>query len=108
MRTRFLLPFAAAILFSIPTSSGAACACPFCSATGETLAGEVAQADFILYGTLSNAKRDPNEFNKGTTDLTIELVIKDNEWLKDKKVVTIPKFLQPTKKDAKQLIFVKL
>lgn len=103
---RRLLPIlAAAILLSLPTPASA---CPFCSATGETLAGEVAQADFILYGTLGNAKRDPNEFNKGTTDLTIELTIKDNEWLKDKKFVTVPKFLQPTKKDAKQLIFFKL
>jgi hypothetical protein len=105
MRLRSLPIIAAAILLLLPP---VAPACPFCSATGETLAGEVAQADFILYGTLGNAKRDPDEFNKGTTDLTIELVIKDNEWLKGKKTVTIPKFLQPTKKDAKQLVFFKL
>jgi hypothetical protein len=85
-----------------------ASACPFCSATGETLAGEVAQADFILYGTLGKAQRDPDEFNKGTTELQIDLVIKDHEWLKGKKSVTIPRFLQPTKKDAKQLVFFKL
>jgi hypothetical protein len=103
MIPRCLLAVAAALV--IATQSPA---CPFCSATGETLAGEVAQADFILYGTLSNAKRDPDEFNKGTTDLAIELVIKDNEWLKGKKTVTIPKFLQPSKKDAKQLVFFKI
>lgn len=103
MLTRCLLAVAAALLFLSPSS-----ACPFCSATGTTLADEIAQADFILYGTLSNAKRDPDEFNKGTTDLNIELVIKDNAWLKGKKVVTVPRFLQPTKKDAKQLIFFKV
>jgi len=95
----------AALLLALPQ---AADACPFCSATGETLGGEIAQADFILYGTLANAKRVPDEFNKGTTELTIELVIKDNEWLKGKKSVTIPRFIQPAKKDSKQLVFFKL
>ena len=105
MRSRCLALIAAALVFAIPAPTPA---CPFCSATGETLGGEVAQADFILYGTLSNAKRDPDEFNKGNTDLSVELIIKDNEWLKGKKFVTIPKFLQPAKKDAKQLVFFKL
>ena len=41
-------------------------ACPFCSPTGTTLTGEVAQADFILYGTLGNVQLDPNDRNKGT------------------------------------------
>ena len=105
MHARCLLLIAAATLLAIPSPTPA---CPFCSATGETLAGEVAQADFILYGSLSNAKRDPDEFNKGTTDLSVDLIIKDNEWLKGKKSVTISKFLQPAKKDAKQLVFFKL
>lgn len=104
MRSR--IPFAlAAIVLAWPATAPA---CPFCSATGETLAGEVAQADFIVYGTLGNAKRDPDEFNKGTTELNIELVIKDHEYLKGKKSVTIPKFLQPSKKGAKQLVFFKI
>jgi hypothetical protein len=77
MRTRWI---AAAVIAALGTalSSTPAAACPFCSPTGETLAGEVSQADFILYGTLSNAKRDPSDptaFNKGTTDLTIDMVI---------------------------------
>jgi hypothetical protein len=96
---------AAALLLVLPQLASA---CPFCSATGETLGGEIAQADFILYGTLGTAKRDPDEFNKGSTELTIELVIKDNEWLKGKKMVVIPRFLQAAKKDAKQLVFFKL
>ena len=36
--------------------AAAAAACPFCSVQGQTLSGEVAQADFILFGTLANAK----------------------------------------------------
>src|SRR6185437_12593567 len=103
MRSRSLFATAVAFILASP-----AIACPFCSATGETLAGEVAQADFIVYGTLGNAQRDPSEFNKGTTDLKIELVIKDNEYLKGRKSVTIPKFLQASKKDAKQLVFFKV
>ena len=96
---------AALLLLALPSF---AFACPFCSATGETLGGEIAQADFILYGTLGTAKRDPDEFNKGTTELAVELVIKDHEWLKGKKTVTIPRFLQASKKDAKQLVFFKM
>ena len=76
---------------------------------GETLAGEVAQADFIIYGTLSNAQRaTPANLTRERTDLAIELVIKNHEFLKGKKYVTIPKFLQASKKDAKQLVFFKV
>jgi hypothetical protein len=100
---RFLV---AALLLALPQVADA---CPFCSATGETLGGEIAQADFILYGTLAPAKRDPSgEFNRGTTDIAVELVIKDHEWLKGKKTVTIPRFIQSSKKDSKQLVFFKL
>lgn len=99
---RFLV---AVLLLALPQFANA---CPFCSATGETLGGEIAQADFILYGTLGAAKRDPDEFNKGTTELAIELIIKDNDWLKGKKAVTIPRFIQAAKKDSKQLVFFKL
>ncbi|MDB5308657.1 MAG: hypothetical protein JWO38_2859 [Gemmataceae bacterium] len=111
MLSRWVLP--AIVVGLMLASPYPAAACPFCSATGETLAGEVSQADFILYGTLSNAKRDatdPNAFNKGTTDLTIDLVIKDHEMVKGKKVVTIPKFLPPDPKtpNLKHLVFFKL
>jgi hypothetical protein len=108
MRSRWLLPtLAAGLLLAIPSPAPA---CPFCSVSGETLAGEVSQADFILYGTLSNAKRDPEEFGKGTTDLTVELVIKDHEWAKGKKSVTIPKYIPQDEKakNLKHLVFFKL
>jgi hypothetical protein len=109
MAKRLLLAsLATALLLSV--NAARAEACPFCNATGTTLLGEVAQADFILYGTLSNAKPDPNDptaFNKGTTDLTIEKVIKSHEFIKDKKKITIPKYLPPETggKEYKYLIY---
>ena len=81
--------------------------------TGTTLAGEVAQADLIIYGTLSNAKQvDPNDTNKGTTDLAIDLVIKSHAIAKDKDgkdkmSITIPRYVPPEGggKAVKYLIF---
>ena len=108
MRPFRLLPVAAAVLLAAVPRQAAAC--PFCSPSGETLSGEVNQADFILYGTLTNAQQDasdPTAFNKGTTDLVVDLVIKDHELVKGKKTVTIPKYL-PTDGKLKHLVFVKV
>lgn len=111
MRSRSILPaVVAVVLAAVP---GIAVACPFCSPTGETLAGEVGQADFILYGSLSNPQPDPADataFNKGTTDLTVDLVIKDHTAVKGKKVVTIPKLIRadPKQPNLKHLVFFKL
>ncbi|MBX9582060.1 MAG: hypothetical protein K2X87_17280 [Gemmataceae bacterium] len=106
MTRRWLAPAVIATLLL----AGLAAACPFCSPSGETLAGEVNQADFIVYGTLSNAQQDtsdPTAFNKGTTDLSIDLVIKDHELLKGKKAITLPKYL-PADAKLKHLVFVKV
>lgn len=81
-------------------------ACPFCPSQGQTLSAEVNQANLIIYGTLTNAKRDPNEFGKGTTEMNIEIVVKDHEILKDKKVVTLPRYVPPDPKNpTKYLVF---
>ncbi|HSQ57752.1 MAG TPA: hypothetical protein VLM40_18665 [Gemmata sp.] len=106
MTPRWLLLAVAAIFLGV----GSVNACPFCNATGTTLTGEVAQADFILYGTLSNPQRDPNDptgLNKGTTDFTIEMVIKPHDMVKGKKTITIPRYLLPSAdgKEYKHLIF---
>jgi hypothetical protein len=78
-----------------------AAACPFCSMQGQTLTGEVAGADLVLYGSLANANQD-----KETTDLVIDAVIKKHEWLKDQKRVTLPKYLPPdATSDYKYLVF---
>jgi hypothetical protein len=84
-------------------------ACPFCPSAGQTLLGETNQANFIVYGTLSNAQRDPTEFGKGTTELTIEVVVKDHEYLKGKKTITLPRYVPPDPKNpTKHLIFCEI
>jgi acetyl esterase/lipase len=59
-----------------------------------TLSQEGNSADLIVFGTLSNAKPDPMESFKGTTDLTIETVAKGGEFLKGKKVITLPRLVK--------------
>lgn len=98
--------FAAAVA-GLLLSLGTASACPFCSVQGQTLAGEVNQADLIVLGTLKNAKRDPNDITKGTTELVIDSVVKDHPYLKNKKTLTLPRYisLDPKTPDAKTLVF---
>ncbi|WP_020469254.1 hypothetical protein [Zavarzinella formosa] len=85
-----------------------AMACPFCT-PGQTLLGEVGQADLIIFGTLSNAKRDPNDFSKGTTDMEIELIVKDHDFLKGKKSITLPRYVPSDPKNkSKHLVFCEI
>ena len=58
MTRRWLVPAIIAVLVMIAGPVSASNSCPLCSPTGTTLAGEVAQADLIIYGTLSNRKHD--------------------------------------------------
>jgi hypothetical protein len=109
MFSRWIAPVVAAGLLFPPLSTERAGACPFCPSSGQTLSGEIEQADFILYGTLSNARPDPNgEFGKGTTDMTIDLVIKPHPAVKDKKTITLPRYQPSDGKDTKFLIFFNL
>ena len=95
-RLPLLAPLAALAAFAAP-----AAACPFCSMQGQTLTGEVAGADMVLYGSLANANQD-----KETTDLVIDAVVKKHPWLKDQKRVTLPKYLGPdATSDYKFLVF---
>jgi hypothetical protein len=95
-----------AALVAVPSPARA---CPFCPSAGQTLLGEVNQAHLIVFGTLSNAQRDPNEFGKGTTDLEIEVVVKDHEYLKGKKKITLPRYVPPDPKNkSKHLIFCEI
>jgi hypothetical protein len=94
------------VLLALPA---ALVACPFCPSAGQTMLGETNQANFIVFGSLSNAKRDPNEFGKGTTDLTIDVVVKDHEYLKGKKTITLPRYVPPDPKNpTKHLIFCEI
>ncbi len=107
MLLRTLLPaalFAVVLLDFTP----AAVACPGCSApTGQTLTSEVAQADFILFGTLGNQKPDPKDpgSSKGTTDMTIDAIVKSHALVKDKKVFVIPRYVPPDQKAFKYMVF---
>jgi hypothetical protein len=103
---RTLVASALAFAFFGSLFAPSAAACPFCSTQGQTLSGEVNQANLIVYGTLSNAKRDPNEFGKGTTEMNIEIVVKDHEFLKGKKTLTLPRYVPPDPKSpTKYLVF---
>src|SRR6476620_9026458 len=99
----------AAIGLTLVFTPAPATACPFCPSAGQTLLGEVNQAHLIVFGTLTNAQRDPNEFGKGTTDLVIEVVVKDHEILKGKKKITLPRYVPPDPKNkSKHLIFCEI
>lgn len=105
LRTLFAVA-TAAVAFLLCTPS--AQACPGCGPpSGQTLTSEVAQADFILFGTLENAKRDPKDPGsaKGTTELKIESIIKSHALVKDKNVFTIPRYVPPDLKPTKYLVF---
>jgi hypothetical protein len=95
----------AAVLGAALLLTPSAPACPFCSAQGQTLSGEVNQADFIVYGTLTNPQRDPNDFTKGTTDLVIETVVKPHEYLAGKKTLRIPRYVPVDQQGSKFLVF---
>src|SRR5947207_633674 len=98
---------AAALVVTVGLRPPLASACPFCSAQGQTLSGEVNQADFIVLGTLKNAKRDPNDFSRGSTELFIDKVIKPHDYLVGKKVLVLPRYVpaDTATEDAKFLVF---
>jgi hypothetical protein len=99
-----LVGLLALLLFAVPAP-----ACPFCPSAQQTLLGELNQAHLIVFGTLSNAQRDPNEFGKGTTDMEIEVVVKDHEFLKGKKKITLPRYVPPDPKNkSKHLVFCEI
>lgn len=104
MSPRWSAFLAVAALVAAPA---AAVACPFCSSQGQTLSGEVAQADLIVLGTMADVRIDPNDFTKGTTDLVIETVVKPHPYLTGKKVVTIPRAIKDAGKQ-KYLVFASL
>src|SRR5437867_3199960 len=89
-------------LFTLPAAS--VNACPFCVQQGSTLLGDYKEASAVLVGTFANAKLDPNgNFGEGTTDFTVEKVLKSHASVANKKILTIPKYIPKT--DKKFLIF---
>jgi hypothetical protein len=91
-----LLAILAGLAWLVPAD-----ACPFCTMQGQTLTQDVNQASMVLFGTLKNAKLDPNgEFGQGTTDFEVEAVVKKHDILNGKKVITLPRYV-PSDKDNK-------
>ena len=97
---RYCLPLALAVLVLSAISSPTP-ACPFCSMQGQTLAGEVAGADMVLFGSLTNAN-----LKDETTDLVVDSIVKTHALVAGKKVVTLPKYIPPdTTGSYKFLVF---
>ena len=85
-------------------------ACPFCGQAGQTLTQEVNDANMIVFGTLS---KTPNAIRmssrKGTTEMMVELVVKDDPFLKGRKSITLPRYIpQDPKNPSKYLVFCTL
>lgn len=74
-----------------------ALACPFCSMQGQTLVGEVNQASMVLFGNLKNAKLGNADGSDGTTEFEVLAVIKDHAIRKEKKSLTLPRYVPPDK-----------
>jgi hypothetical protein len=74
-------------------------ACPFCSEErGPTLVGDFNQASMVLVGKFSNPMLGgKGGLEDGTTDFTIEQVLKPHEIIKGKKVITLPRYLPNAK-----------
>lgn len=93
-----------AALVTVGLFTATALACPFCSEQrGPTFVDDFAQASLVLLGTFSNPQLGKGGLGDGTTDLVIEKVLKDAPFLKDKKKVTLPRYMTATK--TKFLVF---
>jgi len=85
-------------------------ACSFCQGSIQkrlTLRQEAAQAKLIVCGPLTNPRLDPdNPVRGGMTDLTIEQIVKSDPWLKDRKFITLPRYVfVDAKNPPRYLIF---
>lgn len=109
-RSRFATVTLVALVVALLCTSTSK-SCPFCTSQGQTLLGEVGQANLIIFGKLTNAKldKDAELGNRGTTDIEIELVVKPHEILGDKKTLTIPRYVPDDGKNpSKYLVFIEV
>jgi len=96
---------AVCLLVTLPASP--ASACPFCGMQGQTLTQEVDQAALVLYGKMKNARLANPGLEGGVTDLELDPihgVIKPHDWVKDKKVVAIPRYVPTDKNEATRFL----
>lgn len=80
--------------------------CPFCPTQGQTLVKEVEQARFVILGVPSNPqiRRDADGREFGTTDFAIEEVVKNDPFLKNRKRLTLPRYIPPAGNGGEKLL----
>src|ERR1700730_1101671 len=98
MMRRFL------VMLGLTTACGwwtlSTAACPFCSEErGPTLVGDFNQATMVLVGMFQNPMLGKGGLEDGTTDFTIEQILKSNDIIKNKKIITLPRYLPNAKKN---------
>ena len=80
--------------------AGASPACTLCVGGSpdklSTLRQDVGTAKLVLYGTLKDAKQFAG--TNGTVDLHIDRVLKSDPFLGEKKVLTLPRIIPPTRR----------
>src|SRR5262245_21460694 len=96
MMRKLIACFALAAAWAWQSTAGSAC--PFCSEErGPTLVGDFNQATMVLLGTFSNPVLGKGALEDGTTDFNIEQVLKSDDVIKGKKVITLPRYLPNAK-----------
>src|SRR5438094_9656270 len=91
--------FAVALTALLPTDARASWYCPFCvDERGPTMVDDYLQASFVIYGTFTNAKLDKDGgIDGGSSDFKIEQVLKGHPAVNNKNMITLPKFVPPSK-----------
>lgn len=87
-----------------------ALACPFCGMQNQqTLAVEIGQASLVVYGTLANARLNPDGgFGQGSTELHVEGYLKSNPQVGEPKVIVLPRYLPTGNDTSRFLVFCDL
>jgi len=85
---RVLTAILAALAFAVPAVS-----CPFCNATGTTLATEFSGADLIVLATVEEAIKDPDDISKNRSIIKVERVLKAHPAFDDPKTLTVQRYI---------------
>jgi hypothetical protein len=100
-RWLLVLSFAALALALLPAAGAA---CPFCGAVdGQSLTASVNQYNMVLVARVTSAKMG-EDFASGESQLAIEAVVKNHDWLGNRKTLTVKRYLPPDDK-YKFLVF---
>src|SRR5262245_12080311 len=100
------MTLAAVCLLVLTVSASAGICCPFCPAQGQTLSQEINQATLVVYGTLSNPRlTNPGAESEGSTDFTVEKIIKHHKPLDGKQTLTINRYIPVEHKNSNFLSF---